>query len=562
MLGGARIAMSARTRLLVLLPILLAGLGPMSTASAQQPAEPAPPDPAAALEWLGLGFPPEQVRQLQRPAGEHRKAFDAVRDRPAPPSQPLPLVFRPFRATPEAALSDGFRWTPSPGVQRPATDADLAWLGVAELAALIRSGQVTSLELTRLSIARLKQLDPTLKCVVTLLEDRALEDARRADAELAAGRWRGPLHGIPYGAKDLLDVTGTPSTWGVAVRSNAVATADATVITRLEAAGAVLVAKLSLGELAMGDVWFGGKTRNPWNPEAGSSGSSAGSAAAVAAGLLPFAIGSETLGSIVSPSTVCGVTGLRPTFGRVPRTGAMVLCPSLDKLGPMARSAEDCALVLEAIRGPDDRDPSAVPAGFSWQEPADVRGLRVGVLRADLESDRAGWTNHAAMIGWLRESGAVVEDVELPDHAPGPLHMILMAEASASFEAWVRDGRAEGLVQQGDGSWPNGFRAARLIPAVEYLEANRQRGELAEAMETLLARYDAILAPPWAGRSLLYSNFSGHPCVVVPNGPKDGSRPATACLIGRWFGEATLVRIAHAWQADTRWHRGRPPGAE
>lgn len=514
----------------------------------------------AALDWLGLQFTPAQVEQMGGPARSLRRGVDVVRKNPVAPDRAQTLVFRPWADSVPASIPDGFRWEPPTGVQRPAMESDLAWLGVAELSALIRSKLVTSEELTRLALARLKQADPKLHCVVNLTEERALESARRADAEIRSGKWRGPLHGIPYGAKDLLDVRGVPTTWGVAVRSNAVAASDATVIGRLEAAGAVLVAKLSLGELAMGDVWFGGKTRNPWAPAEGSSGSSAGSASAVAAGLVPFAIGSETLGSIVSPSTVCGVTGLRPTFGRVPRTGAMTLCPSLDKLGVLARTAEDAALVFEVIRGPDGRDLTVAKAGFEWDNRQGISGMRIGVLKADLQQDKAGWTNHEAVVGWLRKSGAVIEEVALPKYEGGALGMILMAEASASFEAWVRDGRAEGLVQQEKGSWPNQFRSARLIPAVEYLEANRGRGELAEAMEAMLLKYDAVLAPAWGGETLVFSNFSGHPCVVLPDGAKEGSKPATVCLIGRWFGESALLRVARAYQGGTDWHRRRPPG--
>ena len=517
-------------------------------------------DPAAALRWLGLAFTPEQEQQLERQAKLQRAGLDAVRARPLDPGRSQALVFRPWSDSVPAAIPDGFHWSPPAGIQRPGNNEELAWLGVAELSALLRARLVTSEELTRLCLARLRRFDERLHCVVNLTEERALESARRADVEIRAGRWRGPLHGVPYGAKDLIDVRGVPSTWGVAVRTNAVATADATVIARLEEAGAVLVAKLSLGELAMGDVWFGGKTRNPWAPDSGSSGSSAGSASSVAAGLLPFAIGSETLGSIVSPATVCGVTGLRPTFGRVPRTGAMTLCPSLDKLGVLARSAEDCALVLEVLRRPDGKDASVVAAGFQWDNTLGITGMRIGVLSADLQRDDAGRTNHAAVIEWLRTAGAEVHEVRWPSYPGDALGLILMAEASASFEAWVRDGRAEGLVQQEGGSWPNQFRAARLIPAVEYLEANRGRGELAEAMEKELASHDAVLAPAWVGETLLYSNYSGHPCVVFPNGPKEGSRPATVCLIGRWFGESALLRVARAYQAKSKWHRGRPPG--
>jgi Asp-tRNA(Asn)/Glu-tRNA(Gln) amidotransferase A subunit family amidase len=517
-------------------------------------------DPAAALRWLGLTFTPEQEQRLGKQAKRQRAGLEAVRARPLDPGRPQTLVFRPWPDSVPAAIADGFRWTPSTDVRRPENDEELAWLGVAELSALLRARLVTSEELTRLCLARLRRFDGRLHCVVNLTEERALESARRADVEIAAGRWRGPLHGVPYGAKDLLDVKGVPSTWGVAVRSNAVATADATVIARLEQAGAVLIAKLSLGELAMGDIWFGGKTRNPWAPDSGSSGSSAGSASSVAAGLLPFAIGSETLGSIVSPATVCGVTGLRPTFGRVPRTGAMTLCPSLDKLGVLARSAQDCALVLEIIRGPDGRDHSVVAAGFQWDNTPGIAGMRIGVLSADLQRDEVGRTNHATLVEWLRKAGAEVAEVQWPSHPRDALSLILMAEASASFESWVRDGRAEGLVQQEGGSWPNQFRAARLIPAVEYLEACRGRGELAEAMEKILASYDAVVAPAWMGETLPYSNYSGHPCVVFPNGPKEGNRAATVCLIGRWFGESALLRVARAYQTESKWHRGRPPG--
>lgn len=514
----------------------------------------------AALEWLGLRFSPAQVEQMARPARSLREGLDVVRKNPVAPDRAQTLVFRPWSDSVPGTIADGFRWKPPTGVQRPVKESELAWLGVAELSALLRSRAVTSEELTRLALARLKQSDPKLHCVVNLTEERALAAAKRADEEIRAGKWRGLLHGIPYGAKDLLDVRGVPTTWGVAVRSNAVAGSDATVIERLDAAGAVLVAKLSLGELAMGDVWFGGKTRNPWAPADGSSGSSAGSASAVAAGLVPFAIGSETLGSIVSPSTVCGVTGLRPTFGRVPRTGAMTLCPSLDKLGVLARSAEDAALVFEVIRGPDGRDHSVVKAGFQWDNRTGISGMRVGVLKVDLQEDKVGRTNHEAVVEWLRKAGAVIEDVTLPKYEGGALGMILMAEASASFESWVRDGRAAGLVQQENGSWPNQFRAARLIPAVEYLEANRGRGELAEAMEAMLVHHDAVLAPAWVGETLMFSNFSGHPCVVMPDGVKEGSKPATVCLIGRWFGESALLRVARAYQGGTEWHRGRPPG--
>lgn len=512
---------------------------------------------APALRWLGLPFSAEQSRQMQTTAQEARAGLDVVRAHPVPQEIPQPLAFHPFDRIPPGPRR--LRWSPPSGRVRPAQDEDLAWLGVADLAALLRGRRVTSEELVRLSLRRLRAHDPTLHAVTAWCDDRALAQARRADAEIRAGRWRGPLHGVPFGAKDLLDVAGLPSSWGVAHRTNAIATHSATVIQRLETAGAVLVAKLSLGELAMGDVWHGGKTRNPWDPTAGSSGSSAGSAAAVAAGLVPFAIGSETLGSIVSPATVCGVTGLRPTFGRVPRTGAMTLCPSLDKIGPLTRTAEDAALILSVIGGPDHADPASVNAGFQWDNKTGIRGFKVGVLAADLARDKDGRARHDDTVSVLRGLGAEVSEVQLPVHPREPLMLILHAEASASFEPWVRDGRADGLVQQGDGNWPNQFRAARLIPAVEYLEANRARMTLAQDMERLLARFDAVVAPPWTGDALVLGNFSGHPCVVLPNGPKQGSKPNTVCLLGRWFGEERLLQVARAYQRASTWHAARPP---
>ena len=540
---------------LVLLAALLAVL-PSVRGESPGPDEAA--DVAPMLRWLGLPFTPAHAAQLVPASRGTRRAVDVVRAHPTHPDVPQALVFRPFQRIPPAHRR--FQWSPPRGVTRPANPDDLAWLDVAQLSALIRSRRVSSEELVRLSLRRLHEHDAQLHAVTAWCDARALEQARRADAELRSGKWRGPLHGVPFGAKDLLDVAGLPTSWGVAFRSNHLADATATILRRLEDAGAILVAKLSLGELAMGDVWHGGTTRNPWAPASGSSGSSAGSAAAVAAGLVPFAIGSETLGSIVSPATVCGVTGLRPTFGRVPRTGAMALCPSLDKLGPITRSAEDAALVLDVIQGPDGEDPSAVAAGFGWDPSPSIRGFRIGVLRADLARDTPGLARHLDSVEVLRSLGATIEDVEWPAHPREPLRMILDAEASASFEPWVRDGRVETLVQQADWNWPNQFRAARVVPAVEYLEANRARLRLARSMEERLARFDAVVAPPWAGDTLLFSNFSGHPCVVLPNGAKEGGKPNTVCLVGPWFGEERLLKVARAYQQATSWHRARPAG--
>ena len=525
-----------------------AGPGPITAAEA-----------AAAAKVAGVEFSEAERIQMLPALQERLGALAELRAVPLPNPLAPALVFDPRPpgfVMPEA--QKGLRWTPPRGVKRPADPDDLAFFSVAELSALIRSRQVTSEELTRLCLGRLKRYGPPLRCVVTLTEERALDAAKKADAEIRAGHLRGPLHGIPYGAKDLLDTRGIRTTWGAPPFTNQVPDADATVIRKLDAAGAVLVAKLSLGELAMGDVWFGGMTRNPWSPINGSSGSSAGSAAAVAAGLVPFAIGSETLGSIVSPATVCGVTGLRPTFGRVSRTGAMTLCWSLDKLGPLARSAEDCALVLGAIRGPDGQDLSAIDAPFSYPTRRPLAKLRVGYLKSDFEKDHDHKAEELAALDVLRRIGAELRPVELPKHPKQPLYMLLSAEAAAAFDELTRSGLDDQLVQQGDWNWPNSFRSARFITAVDYLDANRVRARLMADMDALFRDLDVLVAPAWSGNSLLYSNMTGHPCVVVPTGDKSGGAPVSICFLGKLFGEAEALAVAEAYQKATSWHRQKP----
>lgn len=514
-------------------------------------------DVVGAAKVAGLEFSEPERMQMLTNLNRRLAAVEDLRARALPASLGSALIFDPrppgFVMPPPGA---GFRWEPPGKVVRPVNPDDLAFASVAELAALLRSQQVTSTELTQLSLARLRRYGPALRCVVTLTEERALAAALAADTELRAGRWRGPLHGVPYGAKDLLDVAGTPSTWGVSLRTNEVATNNATVIQRLDAAGAILVAKLSLGELAMGDVWFGGQTRNPWRPDSGSSGSSAGSAAAVAAGLVPFAVGSETLGSIVSPATVCGVTGLRPTFGRVSRTGAMTLSFSLDKLGPLARSAEDCALVFETLRGADGQDRSVIAAPFDYPATR-PQMLRVGFLSADFAKDYPNRTNDLHALEVLRQAGFDLKPVTMPRHPKGAFHALLGAEAAASFDELTRSNRDDQLVQQGDENWPNSFRSARFISAVDYLEANRARLQLMQDLEALFRDVDVLVAPTWSGNQLLFSNLTGHPCVVVPNGsPTDG--PASFCFLGPLFGEAKALAIAEVYQRASGWPRQRP----
>ncbi len=440
----------------------------------------------------------------------------------------------------------------------PARIEELAFASVAELGVLMRARKITSLELTQMYLARLKRYDSLLHFVITLTGERALAQAKKADEEMAAGKYRGPLHGIPWGAKDLLAVKGYPTTWGAGGFEHQVIDEDATVVQRLDAAGAVLVAKLTLGALAMGDKWFGGQTRNPWNPWQGSSGSSAGPASAVAAGCVAFAIGSETLGSISSPSTRCGVTGLRPTFGFVPRTGAMALSWTMDKLGPIARSAEDCALVLEAIHGPDGKDTAAIPADFRWDSSVDVTKLRVGFLKNEfdppppLKLKAAGQSEtaeekkkreernarmkiararrdydrryEAAALERLLSMGANLIPVELPKLPYDAMTPVLTAEAAAAFDELTMTGRDKLLTEQGPEDWPNDFRVARLYPAVEYVQANRARTLAIEQISALFEKVDIIVTPT-TETQLVATNLTGHPALIVPNGLRGGDAP-------------------------------------
>ena len=457
-----------------------------------------------------------------------------------------------------------FRYTRPRDVGRPDRLEDVAFWPLTSLAELVRTRQVTSTELTGMYLDRLRRHGPTLECVITLTDELALRHAARADAEIARGHYRGPLHGIPWGAKDLLSVSGYRTTWGARPYETQEIPDDATVVGRLEDAGAVLVAKLTLGALAQGDVWYGGTTKNPWNLEQGSSGSSAGSAAAVVAGLVGFAIGSETLGSIVSPSTRCGASGLRPTFGRVSRAGAMALSWTMDKLGPICRSAEDCALVLQAIHGADGRDPTARDVAFDWDADRPLSELHVGYLRSAFEDERedeAEWKGFdQAMLDRVRELGIDPVPIGLPDDLPiGAMRIILSAEAGAAFDELTRSGRDDLLVRQGRGAWPNTFRKARLIPAVEYIQANRLRTIAMERFAAVMEGIDVLLTPSFGGSILLLTNLTGHPQVVIPDGyrSEDGT-PTSFSFVGRLYGEAEALRLAKAVQDVTDFHRRVP----
>jgi Asp-tRNA(Asn)/Glu-tRNA(Gln) amidotransferase A subunit family amidase len=460
----------------------------------------------------------------------------------------------------------------------PANDADIAYAPVAQLSRWIESRKLTSERLTNIYLGRLEQFDPKLRCVITLTRDLALAQAKAADREIAAGRYRGPLHGIPWGTKDLLDTAGIPTTYGAEPYRSRVPAQDATVVRRLHEAGAVLVAKLSLGALALNDVWFGGQTMNPWLLEEGASGSSAGPGAATAAGLVGFSIGSETEGSIVSPSMRCGVTGLRPTFGRVPRGGAMTLCWSLDKLGPMTRSVEDAMLVLQAISGPDPGDLASVPARLDFSAGAPVQGLRVGYfpewMKTATDVDRAA-------LDAVRKLGMTPVEVSLPDWPYGSLNLILFAEAAAAFEELTLSGGLSQLKMQVPDAWPNQFRQARFLSAVDLVQADRLRRRVAQEMARILADVDLLLVPSLRDEMLTIGNFTGHPSLTLRAGfvqvsearsdwapdpahplPKFSPPrrvPHGVTLVGRLFDEGTLGSVGIALERAFKVVAERPP---
>jgi Asp-tRNA(Asn)/Glu-tRNA(Gln) amidotransferase A subunit family amidase len=517
---------------------------------------------AAAEQLIGLRFTPAERELMRNGLDKLLENYAQLRSvalaNDVPPAlrfdpQPLPIATPPSDASSVAFLSEALSPT------SPADLEQLAFAPITQLAALIHTRQISSTALTEMYLRRLKRYDPALRCVVSLTEELALSQARRADEELAAGRYRGPLHGIPWGAKDLLATRGIRTTWGATPFQDQMIDADATVVQRLEDAGAVLVAKLTMGELAWGDIWFGGTTKNPWNLAEGSSGSSAGPGAATAAGLAGFTIGTETWGSIISPAARCGVTGLRPSFGRVSRSGAMALSWSMDKIGPMCRSVEDCALVLQAIYGPDGQDHTVIDRPFSWHSAVDLKQLRIGYVKRDFEEDRDGRAQDDQTLATLRELGAELIPIELPDYPIKALAFILFTEAAATFDELTRSDRDDLLVQQIQDAWPNMLRMARLVPAVEYIQANRIRTLLMRAMADLMQTIDVYIAPALVGDNLLLTNLTGHPAIAVPNGFTAAGTPTSITFNGRLYDEATLLAVAKQYQDATGFHLRHPP---
>jgi Asp-tRNA(Asn)/Glu-tRNA(Gln) amidotransferase A subunit family amidase len=511
----------------------------------------------AAEKLLGLSFTASANEMLVNGLRRQLRTLEDIRKFPLSNSIPSAMLFNPIPVGLKLeTVRKKFRTGRAPKIEMPANMDDLAFYSVEQLAALVKSRRVTSEQLTRLYLERLKKYGPKLQCVITLTEDLALEQARRADQEIAAGKYRGPLHGIPYGAKDLLATKGIRTTWGSAPYTNQVFDTDATVIKRLEEAGAVLVAKLTLGELAMGDVWYGGETKNPWDPKQGSSGSSAGPAAATSAGLVAFAIGTETHGSIVSPSTRCGVTGLRPTYGRVSRTGAMALSASMDKIGPMCRTVEDCAIVFNAIYGADGIDQTLYDVPFNYDPRIKLQNLRIGYLQKDFT--RANKTNDLMAVAKMKELGANLLSAELPDFPLNDIELVLGVEAASAFDELTMSGRDELMARQNPGAWPDTFRRARFVPAVEYIQANRIRYLLIQAMAKLFKNYDVIMTPAFDGDCNQLTNLTGYPCVVVPDGFANGNHPTSVCFIGNLFGEAKMLAVAKIYQDATGFQLKHP----
>jgi Asp-tRNA(Asn)/Glu-tRNA(Gln) amidotransferase A subunit family amidase len=463
----------------------------------------------------------------------------------------------------------------------PSSDEQIAFAPLTKLSRWIETRKLTSERLTNIYLSRIERFNPKLNCIITLTRDHALEQAKRADAEIASGHYRGPLHGIPWGAKDLLDTAGIPTTYGAEPFQHRVPTADSTVVARLNEAGAVLLAKLSLGALALNDIWFGGQTMNPWLLEEGSSGSSAGPGAATAAGLVAFAIGSETGGSIVSPSMRCGVTGLRPTYGRVPRTGAMTLCWSLDKLGPMARSVEDTMLVLNAITGPDGHDVSSVPSKLDFNAGASVKGLRVGYIPSWLNEAPATPVDRAA-IEAVKKAGMVPVAVSIPDWPYDSLDIILFAEAAAAFEEITLNHSVDQLKAQVSDAWPNSFRQARFLSAVDFVQSDRFRRMVALEMGRVMEQVDLLIVPSLRDEMLTITNFTGHPSLTLRAGFVEVSEarsdwapdpakplpkfnpprrvPHGVTLIGRLFEEGTLAEAGLALERTFNVVGENPPG--
>jgi Asp-tRNA(Asn)/Glu-tRNA(Gln) amidotransferase A subunit family amidase len=512
-----------------------------------------------ALQITGLSFPEPQIAMMLTGVNARLERYDLLRSLDIPLDTEPAFYFRPLlpgKKPPAGAAR--FVPTVPPSVPRWKSLDEVAFLSATQLATLVRSRRVTPTDLTKMYLERLKTYAPKLNCVITLTEDLALEQAANATREIRAGRYRGRLHGIPYGAKDLFSTKDIRTTWGAEPFQEQIPDHDAAVIERLQKAGAVLVAKLSMGALAQGGLWFGGMTKTPWDYEQTSSGSSAGSGSATAAGLVGFSIGTETLGSIVSPCTRCGVAGVRPTYGRVSRFGAMGLSWTMDKIGPICRSVEDCATVLRAIAGADGRDITVVDAPVHWEPGLSIRRLRIGYLQDEFDKlEKEPKAMYDEALGVLRELGVKLQPVKLPDFPLAAIRTVLTAEAATAFDDITRNGGVDQLNGQSPDDWPNTFRTARTMTAVEYIRAQRARTLLMQAMDKFMDDWDVLVSLPFSA-SLTLTNLTGHPQVVVPCGFNDKGLPQSLLFTGHLYEEGTPMRVAHHFERATKWHTMHP----
>jgi Asp-tRNA(Asn)/Glu-tRNA(Gln) amidotransferase A subunit family amidase len=527
-----------------------------------------------AARVAGISLSPEAEKRISETLsrkGGLLQNYQSLREIKLGNDTPPAVAFNPVLPGTKIPKARGvFRYS-KPTVPKPRTDEDLAFLPVLHLASLLKNRTVTSTDLTKLYLDRLKKYDPLLHCVVTLTEDLAFRQAAQADAEIKAGKYRGPLHGIPWGAKDLLAVKGYKTTFGASPFKDQILDVDSSVYVKLRDAGAVLVAKLTLGALAMGDRWFGGQTKSPWDPvhpSNGSSGSSAGPASTVAAGLVGFAIGSETRGSIMSPAARCGVVGLRPTYGRVSRYGAMALSWTMDKIGPLCRAAEDCALVLQAINGPDGRDGHLIEAPFDWDATRDVRTLRVGYVKSEVEGEISDDPQNPERVRRQREarkanqdSLAVIQSLglklvpfDMPKFDTAPIDFVLTTEAAAAFDDLVRSDKFEAMTAEPERSaWVGSLRLHQFVPAVQYIQANRARTKLMEAFAKVFDGIDLFI-----GSQLGVTNLTGHPEISLVSGFDSRNQPMSLRFTGKLFGDEDILLLARAFQAKTDFHLKRP----
>jgi len=522
-------------------------------------------DLQSAAKLLDLSFTQKEIDTMYEGVKENLAGYKLMHKQSLKNSVPMSLWQSP--ALPGMHFNEKqetVKWNIPTNVQVPANKNELAFYNILQLASLIKNKKISSVELTQFFIARIKKYGDSLQCVISITEDLAMQQAQQADAEIASGKYRGPLHGIPYGLKDLFAVTGTKTTWGAAPYKNQTIDEDAFVYLQLKAAGAVLVAKFTLGALAMGDYWYGGRTKNPWNTRTGSSGSSAGSTAATVAGLVPFAIGTETWGSIVSPASTCGATGLRPTFGSISRSGAMTLSWSLDKVGPICRSAEDAAVVFNYIHGTDGYDMSAVNKPFNYKPNTDIKKLKIAYAKNYFDKITDTSRNEWKVLDAYRKMGVELIPVNFPDSGVynfNIMDVVISAECAAAFDEFTRNNIDDEMTQQGKNDWPNSFRVSRLMSAVEYINANRHRFLLMQKVNEVMNTIDVMICPTrGSGNQGAITNLTGHPVVCMPTGfDKRFNLPTSITLIGKLYDEATLLSAAKAYQDATEWDEMHPP---